>query len=533
MNSEIVNRSLKGSFPDDISELPEGSVIDGGAASHDVSDIADYVIIGSGAGGATAAFVLSSAGYSVVILEEGPWVRTRDFELDVFPSMKKLFRDAGTQVTTGSAIIPVLQGRCVGGSTTINSAIAWRAPESVVDRWNSEFDLQGAISYKTLEPQYDELDRALSVRPVNDSALGKHSSLFAEAALKLGIRAERIQRYDGGCAASAGCLTGCRSGKKLSMNLTHIPMALHRGARIYTSSAALRVESLYGRARAVHAEFLSSRSSQNLNLKPKLKVIARRGVILAASAVQTPQILKRSGVRLPALGKHFQAHAGTSLTGRFDGEVSMQVGATQGFNSTHFVDVNRFKVETLALPPELLAVRIPGVGPEFMSKILDYKHVLNWALVVRAEAEGQVRSVLGKTVIQYTPTLRDMDNLKQGLKVLSEMMFAAGAKEVWPNFHGVPILRSLDDLHFWDEVQAEPRSCGMMLSHLFGSARMGSDDRNSVVGLDFQVHGIRGLYVLDSSLFPTNTGVNPQHTIMAVARLGASRIAETPLPICS
>jgi choline dehydrogenase-like flavoprotein len=110
------------------------------------------------------------------------------------------------------------------------------------------------------------------------------------------------------------------------------------------------------------------------------------------------------------------------------------------------------------------------------------------------------------------------------------MMFAAGAREIWPNVLGVPTLRSPDDLRHWDDASLNPQAYGMISSHLFGTARMGPDPRGSVVGLDFQVHGVRGLYVLDSSIFPTTIGVNPQHTIMAVSRLGAQRIAERPLP---
>jgi len=358
---------------------------------------------------------------------------------------------------------------------------------------------------------------------VNDNVLGNNSSVFAEAALKRGIRAERIKRYDGGCVASASCLTGCRSAKKHSMNVTYVPKTLQQGGRIYTSTRAVRVESRYGRAIAVQGTFKSPTS-------PSLRVVARRGVIVAASAVQTPGLLRRSQVRLKAVGKHFQAHPGSSLTARFDRPVSMHEGATQGLNSTQFVDADRFKMESLALPPEMLSLRIPGVGPEFTNRLFDFKHVLNWALVVRGEAEGQIRSILGRDVVQYTPTTKDIASLRSGFKMISEMMFAAGAKEVWPNIHGLHVLRSSDDLRKLDDVPLNPQFFGMMISHLFGSARMGPDERSSVVGLDFQVHGTRGLYVLDSSIFPTNLGVNPQHTIMAVARLGATRIAECPLP---
>jgi len=510
-------------FPDDVDVLPANSVFNGATMVDDVTDIADYVVIGSGAAGGTSAKVLSSAGYSVIIIEEGPWVRTRNFSEDVYPAMKTMFREMGTNMTMGRAAMPVMQGRCVGGSTTINSAIAWRVPGNVVDRWNTDFGLKGTITNKELEPHFDELDRTLIVQPVADKALGRNNSIFAEAALRLGIQAERIKRYDAGCKASASCLTGCRSGKKFSMNLTFIPQSLHRGARLYTSTRARKIKFRYGRANQVQAVFQAPGA-------PKLTVHARRGVVVAASAVQTPGILKRSGIKLDALGRHFQAHPGTSLPALFDHDISMQIGATQGFNSLHFVDSGHFKIETLSLPPELLAVRLPGVGPEFMKKLLNYRYASNWALVVRAEAEGQIRSLFGRDIVQYSPSTSDVAKMRHGLRIISEMMFVAGAKEVWPSVTGMPILKSLDDLHYWDDAPLDPRAYGTMISHLFGSARMGSDSRSSVVGLDFQVHGTRGLYVMDSSLFPTNIGVNPQHTIMAVAHLGTTRIVERPLP---
>jgi choline dehydrogenase-like flavoprotein len=518
------DRITRSSFPDDLELLPKDSVYDGNQMRSSLSDVADYVIIGSGAAGATAALVLADAGFSVIILEEGPWIRTRDFGADVYPAMKSMFREMATNVTIGRPMAPVMQGRCVGGSTTINSAIAWRVPEKIVDRWNADFGLSGSVTNQVLHRHYDELDRLLVVRPVEDDALSKNDSLFAEAALRLGIQAERIRRYDGGCQASASCLTGCRSAKKLSMNVTFIPKALHAGARIYTSTKARRIECRYGRARGVEATFSAPGS-------PSLLVAARRGVIVAASAVQTPGILRRSGIRLAALGKHFQAHQGTSFPGRFDKNVSMQVGATQGFNSMHFVETGHFKIETLSLPPEMLALRIPGVGPEFTKNLLNYRNTTNWALVVRGEAEGEVKSAFGKDFVQYAPTREDMKKWRHGMRVMCEMMFAAGAKEIWPNVVGLHPMNSPDDLKHWENAPLDPSAYGMMISHLFGSARMGPDARSSVVGLDFQVHGMRGIYVVDSSVFPTSTGVNPQHTIMAMSHLAASRIADRPLPI--
>jgi choline dehydrogenase-like flavoprotein len=508
-------------FPDDESLLPAGSVIDGRGMVTDVVDAADYVVIGTGASGATAAVVLAQAGHSVVLLEEGAWVRTKEFGPDVFRAMKQMYRDLGAQVTLGAATYAVMQGRCVGGSTTINSAIALRAPAKVIERWSTAFGLKDSITPAVLEPHFDALEKSLNVRPVADTIAGNHNVLMGAAAQKLGIKAQKIQRYDGGCEASASCITGCPNGKKLGMNITYVPQTLKHGARLYTSAKALKVLSTWGRATGVQARAESGAF---------ITVHARRGVVVAASVVQTPGILRRSGVKLPALGRHFQAQPGTSFAARFDRAISMDFGATQGFNSTHFVETDRFKLESLSLPPELLSINLPGIGPDFTSKLHDYRHLLNWAMVLRAETEGRVVSVLGRDMVMFTPTTTDVARVRRGLRKLAEMMFAAGAKEVWPNIRGMPTLRSPDDLKAFDHAPLDPRAYSLMLSHLFGTARMGPDPKAAVVGLDFQVHGLRGCYVVDASVFPTNLGVNPQHSIMAVARLGATRIVERPLP---
>lgn len=508
-------------FPDDESLLPAGSVVDGRYATKDLVDGADYVVIGSGAAGATAAVTLAEAGYSVIIVEEGEWVRTREFTADVYPAMKRMYRDMGAQLTVGPATYAVFQGRCVGGGTAINSAIALRAPDSVIDRWSKVFGLGNAVTPALLETHFDALERSLNVVPVPERIAGNHNVLLGRAAAKLGIPGHPIRRYDGGCVGSASCITGCPNGKKLGMSITYVPQTLKHGARLYTSFKALRLQTEWGRAVGVEAQAPTG----------AIAVLrAARGVVVAASVVQTPGILRRSGVKLHALGRHFQAHPGTSFAARFDKTIAMDFGATQGFNSTHFVESDRFKIESLSLPPELLTVNLPGIGPELTEKLHDYKHLLNWALVLRAETEGRVVPFFGKDLVMFAPTQADLRRVRNGLKKMAELMFAVGAQEIWPNIRGMQSLKSPDDLRRFDDAPLAANYYSLMLSHLFGTARMGPDPKDAVVGLDFQVHGLRGAYVVDSSVFPTNLGVNPQHSIMAVARLGATRIVERPLP---
>jgi choline dehydrogenase-like flavoprotein len=520
LSTEIINEQAP-CFPDDRESLPAGSVVEGQSTRKDVSDIADYVIVGTGAAGASAAVILSSAGYSVILIEEGPWVRTRDLSADMLPGLSNMVRGMATNVALGKAPLAILQGRCVGGSTAINSAIAWRPPESVLMRWSREFGLGETLSPSALEPHFQEIERVLNVRAVEDRALGESNRLFGEAAKKLGIRADRIMRYESGCEGSGLCLTGCMTARKLSMNVTHVPETLRKGGKIYTSARVERIESERGRASAVVARLQSPR-------KPRLRAFARRGILVAASALQTPGVLARTGLRSRHVGRHFQAHPGISLSARFERPVRMQFGATQGMNSLHFAESRGFKLETVSLPPELAVMRMPGVGTELIGRVMDYDYLAAWAVVVRAEAEGRVLSIFGRDVPIFNMTTADVARMRDGMKVLSEMMFATGAREVWPGVYGMPTaLKSPDDLKAWDSASLDPRAYSPMASHLFGSARMGRDPSKSVVSTGFEAHELSGLYVVDSSVFPTNLGVNPQHTIMAVARLAATRIAES------
>ena len=502
--------------------LPEGAVVDGETLTRSVDDVFDVVIVGSGAAGATAAHTLTAAGLSVGIVEEGPWMKTRELAKDVHTAFGRVMRQSGMQVLGGRAYMPMLQGRCVGGSTLVNSAIAWRIPEDVVDDWSARFGLGASISMRELEPHFDALETDLSVREVDPSVLGENSRLFVEQAARHGFSAAPMRRYDRGCKGSGLCLTGCPNGAKQGMSVTYVPWSLARGARIFTSCAALHVEIVGGRAVAVRAR---SASGQLVTVR------ARHAVFVAASTVQSPNLLRRSGIRARALGQHFQAHPGLAIGGLFpttNRPIEMAFGATQGAESTHFRASDRFKLETISLPPDLAGARIPGVGRELTERLSQLAHVAVWAAQVRAEAEGVVTSGLGGVDrVSYTLTKTDLEAARKACTLIARMMFEAGAREVWPGIYGVPsVLRSIDDVRHLENAPLDPRSYNFIATHLFGAARMGSDARTSVVDLDFQVHGVTGLHVVDSSVFPTNLGVNPQHSIMAMSRLAATRMAE-------
>ncbi len=510
-------------WPDE--ELPEGAVIDGASPTSQGRDDRasyDFIVVGSGAGGAVAAYTLACAGYSVAIVEEGPWIKTRDFGVEVLGAFERMMRDRGLQVLKGRSLMPLLQGRCVGGSTVVNSAIAWRTPEDVIDDWSARFGLGASVTMAALEPHFDALEHDLSVRAVDDAVLGANNALFLEQAGRASVGGAPMRRYDRGCTGSGRCLTGCPSAAKQGMSVSYIPWALARGARIYSSTRVDRVVVRGARAVGVEAHAASSDGSAR-----RIELSARRGVFVAASTIQTPNILHRSGVRSRALGRHFQAHPGIGLAALFDDPVRMHEGATQGAESLHFRRSDRFKLETISMQPELALARIPGIGGDLLDRLSRIGHVACWAAQIRAEAEGTVRPGWGgRDAVRLSLLEADMLRARKACATIAGLFFDAGAREVWHGIYGLPpVLRSRDEVRLIEQGPLDSRAYSFVATHLFGAARMGPDPRTSVVGLDFSVHGVAGLYVVDSSVFPTNLGVNPQHSIMAMSRLAATRVA--------
>jgi choline dehydrogenase-like flavoprotein len=300
-----------------------------------------------------------------------------------------------------------------------------------------------------------------------------------------------------------------------------VPWTLATGrARIFCSCRVERVDVRGGRAVGVTAK-AGREGARRVSLR------ARRGVVVAASTIQTPNILRRSGLRAQAIGRHFQAHPGIGAGGFFDLPIRMDFGATQGAESIAFRRSDRIKLETIGMPPEVAAARIPFLGAELSRRLASFANVGVWVANVRMKAEGIVDTQWdGRDRVRFTPTPEDMQHARKALAIITRLLLEAGAREVWPGVHGAPsVVTSHDQVKAIEEAALDPRGYSFVATHLFGAARMGPDPRTSAVGLDFSAHEARALYVVDSSIFPTNLGVNPQHTIMALARLAATRMA--------
>ena len=332
-------------------------------------------------------------------------------------------------------------------------------------------------------------------------------------------------RYAKDCEGSGQCLQGCRNKKKHSMAVTYVPEVERRGGTIVSSAPVERVLFEGTRAVGVTGRFehpATKKKGATFTLR------AIKAVIVAASATHSPVLLMRSGLKHKALGKFFRSHPGTGVFGCYDEPIDMNVGTTQGWASTAFRQAPGFKLETLAIPPELVASRLAGGGTVLMERLARYRHIAMWCLAARAESTGTVRKAPfgGKPIIQYSLDDADMRRFRHGLVLLAKQHFAAGARSILPGIAGLPYELGPDQVHVVEEAPLDPRRYIAVLSHLFGGCVMGQDEQNSVTDGLGRVHGTQGLVVADASVIPTNLGVNPQHTIMALAQVFAESLLD-------
>lgn len=476
---------------------------------------ADFVVVGSGAGGAMAAVTLARGGKRVALVEAGPWRDPTDYPSSAYGALRDLFDECGTTVTMGRALWPVVQARVVGGTTVINSAIAVRTPSDVFDRWEREFGIRRSNLADSVWRHEDRVEQELCVEEVPPASLGRSNELALLGGKRLAYENHVMRRYTKGCAGSGQCLQGCRSLKKQSTNLNYVPETLSRGGHVLSSAPVDRVVFEGTRALGVRGHF---RDPVTRKKGAPFFVRAKEGVVIAASATHSPALLQRSGLRHPALGKYFRAHPGTGVFGVYDEVVDMNIGATQGWASIHYRDQPGLKLETLAIPPEMVAGRLSGAGATLMARVKDFRHLAMWVCAVRAESHGTVHNGFGdRPVVRYTLDRPDMEKLRAGLTLVAKTHFAAGAKRVIPGIYGLPYDLGPDELHHLESAPLDPRAYVAILSHLFGGCVMGTDPAASVTDEQGRVHGYQGLYVADASVIPSNLGVNPQHTIMGLS----------------
>jgi choline dehydrogenase-like flavoprotein len=466
---------------------------------------ADVVVIGSGPGGAVTATLLAEQGYSVLMIEEGPNLPIQSAPHFSYEEMLQKYRNGGVTVALGVPKIAYVEGCCVGGGSEINRGIYHRAPDSLLERWRQEFGVSD-LSHESMAPHFDACEATAHIEYLGNAAPAMSRRLF-EGAQSLGWRAMEAPRL---FSYAAG------GGRKQSMSETFVPRFLEAGGRLIVDTRVDKLTRTGGKWR------INARNRGGDGSQRQVEISADQ-VFVACGAVQTPALLRRSGLT-KNIGDTLRFHPMLKLVAEFAEQINRHGDPDPVHQVKEFepdigmgCSISNLPMLTLAMAnhPEQLA----GMSSNWQRMGIYY--------VQTTEGVSSVRNLpfFRDPLVRMKHGASGMPKLARGLKLLAEALFAAGAVAVYPGIAGYPALRSMDDVHKLPDVIKS--SDGSITSvHVFSSCPMGENEALCATDSFGRVRGADGLYIADASLLCTATGVNPQGTVMAVAHRNALHAIE-------
>lgn len=484
----------------------------------------DVAIIGSGAGAGITAELLTKAGLNVVIIEEGPLKSSTDFKQLEPEAYASLYQENAGRKTKDKGIT-ILQGRSVGGTTTVNWTSSFRTPPETLKFWQDQFGLKD-FSVEALAPYFQQVQTRLNIEPWA-VAPNENNELLRRGAAKLGIKAEVIPRNVKGCYNLGSCGMGCPTNAKQSMLVTTLPFALDRGATLLVET---RVEKMVIEGSRVT-------SLQCIAVKPNaapahpgvaVTTVVARHIVLAGGAINSPALLMRSKAPDPhqRLGSRTFLHPVAITTAVMAERVQAWTGAPQSIYSDHFMHTQpvdgpiAFKLEVAPLHPVFFGANLPGFGESQAALFRQYPNA-NVTLALMRDG-FHLQSVGGKVelrsdgspLLDYPLTDYVLEGARRAMLAMAQIQFEAGARMVYP---GHELARGTST---WAETKAaiealpmKPLLTRIGSAHVMGGCGLAADEKAGVTRPDGQHWQLDNLSIHDGSIFPTSIGANPQLSI--------------------
>jgi len=476
------------------------------------------IVIGSGAGGAVTALELARAGLDVVILEEGGYFRKEDFPDNGAAAMRRFYRRRGMTPITGRPGIGFVEGCCVGGSTEINSGFWHRPSREILLRWKAQFDLDGC-SEEDLAPHLETIEKQLGVGP-HSGPLPKSTELFGRGIEKMGWSGQEVPRTAPGCEGTNRCAFGCPTGAKKGMSNSLLPAALEAGAKLIPRCRAQLLLKRRGRVQGVLAMLRRGDGAA----EPVR--IDGDNTFVCTGPMETPALLRRSGIRRN-VGDSLQIHPMIKAAALFDEEICAQGSVLP------LLQVKEFWPEVSLggafFTPGHLALLLSERGPDAKELMPHSARMAAYYAACRGTGMGSVRASPfgdGSALPRYRLSAADIRNLSHGLARLAGLLLAAGASAVYPAVHGYPAIRTEEEAVLWLDQDLPLRSLALTTVHAFSSCPAGERLDRCAADSFGRVFEYDNLFLNDASILPSSPGINPQGTVMALARRNVLRFLE-------
>ena len=473
----------------------------------------DILVVGSGAGGTVTALTLAQGGREVLVLEEGSRFSLAEYGGTPTQAMGRMFRARGMNPIMGTVPVAYAEGCCVGGSTEINSGFWSRPPAELLAHWKYEFNVAEASETDLLD-HYAWAERELGVGSF-DRPWPPSTAVFDRGLRAMGWRGGETPRAAPGCRNTNTCAQGCPTASKQGMSLKLLPRAEAAGARVL---AGCRVERLLrdgGRVRGVRARILHGEDAG------KRVEITAEHVFVCCGPTETPALLRRSGITR-GVGDTLKLHPYLKVVARFPEIIDADRSVMP------LIQVKEFAPDITMGGAYFTAGHVAVMLNENpMGDTRDRevrRRMAAYYVGVRGTGRGSVRpSWIGDGLprIHYWMSREDITNLSRGFAQISRLLLAAGADVVYPASFGLPPVRTEADARVWLERDLPWTDLALQTVHLFSSCPIGERPERCAADSFGRVRGVTGLSINDASMLPDSPGVNPQATIMAMARRNA------------
>jgi choline dehydrogenase-like flavoprotein len=479
-----------------------------------MSDRFEVVVVGSGAGGGVVAGELADRGRRVLLLEAGPHLTAADYmrwEAHATHTMWWPHTFAQPRGEPGAPLL-MMRGRCVGGTTAINTKVALRPDAHDYAKWHEATGLLGhggaPFSEADMAPHFERVEQRLGVRERSDWQQCVHTVVPGFEAL--GAELEPVMSYtDENCMRCGSCLQGCptNAGKSTLNTYIHPPWARGRlELRAGCEVQRVLIDDRGDGPEATGVEYLGPDGARHS--------VQADAVVVAAGALATPGLLIRSGAHEAVsgspsgalIGRHLGFHPNRLVEGLFDEvqDAHMVYPISAHCMKFRHDEDGGFVIEASTVQDPIgFATALsdeqgrPLWGEELVQMLRRYRYFTGLLTMANDENNG-VASVdeHGADSYSFQWSERERERDQRSLEFARDVLLAAGAKRV---FH------------------TEPCS-----THMQGGCRMGTDPSRSVLDANAECHDVARLFVADSSVIPRTPAVNPSLTIMALA----SRLAE-------
>ena len=530
----------------------------------------DFLVIGSGVAGGIMAKELSAAGFQVVVLEEGDYIREKDFRYDqlhntAFSSLTNDHFPSTFRQTENDKAVPSAgfrYGRCVGGGTVHYTGSSWRHHESDFKERSIFGPISGTgfddwpVTYAELEPYYTKVEWEMGYsgqggvspfeswrsKPYPLPPMPNKSSgvLMEKAAKKLGYTAVPVpvamlsQPYRGrqACVHCGFCSGyGCKVGAKSSSLAVLIPQIEKSDRCELRPNSYVREISVDNAGRVTGAVYFDANKKEVFQ-KAKTVILCANGIgsprllLMSKSSAFPNGLANSNGV----VGRYFIPGCGVSASGVFEHELNeyKSITTTRAIEDFYNADPKRGfygggRIDSRRGFNGPLGFALGGLPPDTPQWGSEYKKALHSDFNRTLTMNGFLTCIpQASNRIELDAELKDAWGLP-GIRVTFKDHADDMKNKQFLRERALELVQAAGALKSWAPPVREERASG----HMMGTCRMGNDPKTSVVDNFHKAHDVPNLFVVDGSSFVTTARNHPTCTISALAFRAADHIIQS------